>query len=118
MTDDLTQLDELAEELLGEATHSSAHRAARTLIAGNAPLRQTVVALAAGAEMSEHENPGYATVHILSGDARLVAGSNTWELRTASHLVVPNERHSVRAETDTVLLLSVVLAKESLPIDA
>ena len=118
MTDDLTQLDELAEELLGEATTSSALRAARTLIAGNAPLRQTVIALAAGAEMSEHENPGYATVHILSGSARLVAGPHTWELRTGSHLVVPDERHSVQADADTVLLLSVVLAKESLPIDA
>jgi quercetin dioxygenase-like cupin family protein len=118
MTDDLTQLDELATQLLAEATSSSAHRAARTLIAGKAPLRQTVIALAAGAEMSEHENPGYATVHLLSGNARLDAGSRSWELRAGSHLVVPNERHSVRAEADTVMLLSAVLANENLPQDA
>ncbi|HZG97316.1 MAG TPA: LuxR family transcriptional regulator [Nocardioidaceae bacterium] len=118
MTEDLTQLDELATELLAEATSSSAHRAARTLIAGKAPLRQTVIALAAGAEMSEHENPGYATVQILTGAARLVAGSGSWELRAGSHLVVPHERHSVHAGADTVLLLSVVLAKEHLPEDA
>src|SRR4028119_2477310 len=91
MTDDLTQLDELATELLAEATSSSAHRAARTLIAGQAPLRQTVVPLAAGAEMSEHENPGYATVQILTGNARLVAGSGTWELPAGWHLVVPTD---------------------------
>jgi len=118
MTDDLTQLDDLATELLAEATSSSARRAARTLIAGKAPLRQTVVALAAGAEMSEHENPGYATVQILSGNARLISGSGTWELRAGSHLVVPDERHSVQAGADTVLLLSVVLANEHLPQDA
>ncbi len=118
MTDDLTQLDELAVQLLAEATSSSARRAARTLIAGNAPLRQTVIALAAEAQMSEHENPGYATVHVLSGSARLVAGSSTFELRTGSHLVVPHERHSVHADADTVLLLSVVLANEDLPLDA
>lgn len=115
---DLTQLDELATELLAEAASSSAHRAARTLIAGKAPLRQTVIALAAGAEMSEHENPGYATVQVISGNARLVGGSGTWELRDGSHLVVPDERHSVQAAEDTVLLLSVVLAKEHLPEDA
>jgi hypothetical protein len=32
--------------------------------------------------------------------------------------VVPHERHSVHAGADTVLLLSVVLAKEHLPEDA
>ncbi len=118
MSDDLTQLDELADELAAKAASSSARRAAHTLIAGDAPLRQTVIALAGGAEMSEHENPGYATVQLLRGSAQLVAGSSSWPLRAGSHLVVPDERHSITAESDTVLLLSVVLAGESLPIDS
>jgi quercetin dioxygenase-like cupin family protein len=118
MSDDLIQLDELADELAAKASSSSAKRAAHTLIAGNAPLRQTVIALAAGAEMSEHENPGYATVQMLRGQAQLIAGSGSWPLRAGSHLVVPNERHSLTAEADTVLLLSVVLAGENLPIDS
>lgn len=117
MTDDLTQLDELADQLQATAASSSAQRAAHTLIAGDAPLRQTVIALAAGAELSEHVNPGYATVHVLRGEARLMAGEETWQLRTGSHLVIPNERHSVVADADTVLLLSAVLANEDLPID-
>lgn len=113
----LTRLDQLADQLQAKAATSSARRAAHTLIAGNAPLRQTVIALAAGAEMSEHENPGYATVHVLRGNARLVAGADTWQLPAGSHLVIPDERHSVSADTDTVLLLSAVLANENLPID-
>lgn len=117
MTDNLTQLDELADQLQAKAAASSAQRAAHTLIAGDAPLRETVIALAAGAQMSEHENPGYATVQVLRGQARLLAGQETWQLRTGSHLVIPDRRHSVEADTDTVLLLSAVLANEDLPID-
>ena len=116
MTDHLTQLDELADQLQAKASASSAQRAAHTLIAGNAPLRQTVIALAAGAQMSEHENPGYATLQVLRGDAKLVAGPDSWQLRTGSHLVIPDQRHSVEANADTVLLLSAVLANEDLPI--
>lgn len=118
MNDDLTQLDELADQLAAKAASSSARRAAHTLIAGQAPLRQTLIALAAGAELSEHENPGYATVQLLRGTAHLVAESGSWPLRAGSHLIVPDERHSITAETDTVLLLSVVLAGENLPLDA
>lgn len=116
MTDNLTQLDELADQLQAKAAASSAQRAAHTLIAGDAPLRQTVIALAAGAQLSEHENPGYATLHVLRGNARLVAGQDTWQLRAGSHLVIPGQRHSVEADADTVVLLSAVLASEDLPI--
>ncbi len=116
MPDIVTRIDELADELQAKAGRSPAHRAAHTLIAGTAPLRETVIALSAGAHLSEHENPGYATLHVLRGEARLVAGPDAWALPEAAHVVVPDMRHSVEAVSDTVFLLSVVLAGEDLPI--
>jgi len=37
-------------------------------------LRQTLIALTAGSSMSEHENPGEATLQVISGRVRLVSG--------------------------------------------
>jgi quercetin dioxygenase-like cupin family protein len=37
-------------------------------------LRQTVIALAAGQTLDEHENPGEATLHVLHGHDQQVSG--------------------------------------------
>ena len=59
-------LDALARELMKAATAAPAGRASRTVYGGHEHvLRQTLMALTAGASMSEHENPGEATVHVL-----------------------------------------------------
>ena len=50
------RLTDLAEELLESARSHHSHRAART-IHSSASLRATVIALAAGAELAEHEAP-------------------------------------------------------------
>ena len=61
-----SSLDALARELLAAATASSSGRAARTVHGGHEHvLRQTVIALAAGQTLAEHDNPGEATVHVL-----------------------------------------------------
>ena len=58
-----SSLDALARELLAAACASSSGRAARTVHGGHEHvLRQTVIALAAGQTLAEHENPGEATV--------------------------------------------------------
>jgi quercetin dioxygenase-like cupin family protein len=105
--DRVTRLDSLADDLLAKAAAVSAHRAAQTLIAGGAPLRQTVIALTDGGQLSEHENPGYATLQVLRGRVRLVAGESTWELWAAAHIRIPDRRHSLHAEEDCVVLLTV-----------
>ena len=65
-------LDAVAREHLERAHTSTAHRSAETVFGGHENvLRQTVVALTAGASLSEHENPGEATAHVLSGRVRL-----------------------------------------------
>jgi quercetin dioxygenase-like cupin family protein len=101
-------LQELSDELLGQATSSHAQRAARTLPHPVDGLRQTVIALAGGAELSEHESPGPATLHVLRGRVRVVA--ETSQEIAAGHLApIPDERHSVAADEDSVVLLSVAI---------
>lgn len=104
-------LEAKARELGQKAATSSSRRAGDTVFGGHERrMRQTVVALCAGAEMAEHESPGEATLLVISGRLSLVAGDTTWAGREWDHLVIPDEPHSVQAETDTTFLLTVALA--------
>lgn len=101
-------LEALGRELLDRARVGDAGRAADTVYGGHEhTLRQTVIALTAGTGLSEHENPGEATVHVLSGRVRLVAGSDAWDGRVGDLLIVPPGRHSLEAAEDSVVLLTV-----------
>lgn len=71
-------------------------------------LRQTVIALAAGSTLAEHENPGEATVQVLSGRVRMDGSRTSWEGRTGDLIVVPQERHRLEALEDSAVLLTVV----------
>ena len=75
-------LEAMARELLERARDGHGHRAAATVVGGHEKvLRQTVIALASGAALAEHENPGEASVHVLAGRVRLTAGQHSWEGR-------------------------------------
>jgi YihY family inner membrane protein len=101
-------LDALARELLKSATAAPAGRAARTVYGGHEHvLRQTLMALTAGSSMSEHENPGEATVHVLHGRVRLVADAVAWEGRDGDLLIVPQAPHTLHALEDAAVLLTV-----------
>jgi quercetin dioxygenase-like cupin family protein len=100
-------LDALARELMKSATAAPAGRASRTVYGGHEHvLRQTLMALTAGASMSEHENPGEATVQVLHGRVRLVADAE-WEVRDGDLLIVPQGRHTLHALEDAAVLLTV-----------
>ena len=102
-----SSLDALARELLAAAAASSSGRAARTVHGGHEHvLRQTVIALAAGQTLAEHDNPGEATVHVLHGRVRLVAGTHSWEGRRGDPLIVPLAPHSLEAEENSAVLLT------------
>ncbi len=88
------------------AQDASSGRSAHTVYDGHEHvLRQTVIALAAGQKLDEHENPGEATVHVLHGRVRLAAGDTSWDGSPGDLLIVPDCRHSLEAlEAATVLL--------------
>jgi len=101
-------LDAIARERLAEATGSSAGRSSETVVGGHEKvLRQTVIAMAGGAVLAEHENPGEASVHVLAGRVRLEAGQHSWEGRPGDLLVVPASPHSLHALEDSAVLLTV-----------
>ncbi|GAA4553305.1 cupin domain-containing protein [Amycolatopsis samaneae] len=98
----------LAPDLLAEARRHGSRRAARTLVSLPS-LRATLIALAAGAELAEHDAPHAATLQMLLGTVRLHTRDEEWCLDSGQLAVIPLERHGVTAATDTVFLLSVVL---------
>jgi quercetin dioxygenase-like cupin family protein len=57
--------------------------------------------------LSEHENPGEATVYVLSGRVRLTADGQSWDGRTGDLVVVPDKRHALEALEDSAILLTV-----------
>lgn len=104
-----TSLDAVVREQLDHARNSAAARSAVTLYGGHErALRQTVVALVAGASLSEHDNPGEATLYVLTGRVTLGAGEDSWEGRTGDLLVVPDARHTLAALEDSAVLLTAV----------
>ena len=101
-------LDAMARELLERARAGTGGRAAETVVGGHEKvLRQTVIALAAGSVLGDHENPGEATVHVLAGRVRLTAGDDAWDGRSGDLLLVPDATHRLAAQEDSVVLLTV-----------
>jgi quercetin dioxygenase-like cupin family protein len=95
-------------EQLEQARLGSSGRAAQTVFGGHEHvLRQTIVALTAGQQLDEHESPGDATVHVMQGRVRLLAGAVAWDGIAGDLLVVPDSRHSLQALEDAVVLLTV-----------
>jgi quercetin dioxygenase-like cupin family protein len=103
---EVVSLRALGDELLGQAAGSPAGRAARTVVGGDR-LRATLLAIRAGAELAEHENPGAATLQVLRGRVRLHAGRREWTFGEQELVHIPDERHGLAAETDALLLLTV-----------
>lgn len=108
-----TDLSALADELLSKARAEHAGRAGRTLPHPVDGLRQTVIALREGAELAEHESPGPASLQVLRGRVRLVAGEHTDELRGSQVAPIPDRRHGLHADEDSVVLLSVAVPQRA-----
>ncbi|MEW5809757.1 MAG: cupin domain-containing protein [Actinomycetota bacterium] len=100
-------IEALARQQLERAA-SSGRNAADTVVGGHERiLRQTVVGMTAGSQMSEHENPGEATIYVLKGAVRMTADEQQWDGRTGDLLLIPDSRHSLLALEDAAILLTV-----------
>lgn len=101
-------LTELTEHHKAAAAAASSGRSAATVYGGSDHvMRQTMIALNQGSSLSEHENPGEATVQVLRGRVRLTAGAESAEGGPGDLLVVPPSRHALEALDASVVLLTV-----------
>lgn len=90
------------------AAHAAEHGRSAELVLHDGVLRQSVIALTAGSELAEHNSPPAASLQVLVGAVR-VTGAGSAPVVTAGQLVVlTHERHAVKAEEDSVFLLTTV----------
>jgi quercetin dioxygenase-like cupin family protein len=103
-------LTTLADEQLGAARQAASGRSAHTIHGGHRhALRQTLLALAAGRSLDEHDSPGEATLQVLSGRVRLATATQAWEGTTGDYLVIPTERHSLTSLDAAAVILTVAV---------
>ncbi len=103
-------LTALVRHHLATASTASSGRSAHTIYGGHEhSLRQTLIALRAGSNLNEHENPGEATVQVLHGRVILVAGDTKWNGSPGDLMTIPESRHALEAVEDSVVLLTVAM---------
>jgi quercetin dioxygenase-like cupin family protein len=101
-------LTAMAREHLMAARSASSGRSAKTVFGGHERvLRQTVIALAKGRLLEEHDNPGEATLYVLHGRVRLATPDATWDGSPGDLLIIPRARHTLTALEGAVVLLTV-----------
>lgn len=101
-------LDAKVREHVQRAAAAASGRSAETVYGGHEhALRQTLVALEAGQSLTEHENPGEATLLVLRGRVRLRSTEASWDGMAGDMLVVPQVRHSLEALERSAVLLTV-----------
>ena len=93
------------EQVEGEALERTG-RSARTLIKSG-PMRVTLISLAPGGEIAEHQAEGPITVQPVSGTIRFTAAGHTHELRPGQLLsLAPGIRHAVASPEGGAFLLT------------
>lgn len=104
----MANLDQLTETHLATARTAEHGRSAEILV-HDGPLRQTVIALAAGVELGEHNSPPAASVQVLHGRVRVTAlDAGDEDVGVGELRVLTHDRHAVRALTDAAFLLTTV----------
>ena len=72
------------------------------------PVHDGAIALRSGESLSDHANPGEATVQVLQGRVTLRFGEVSWNGSPGDLLIVPDGIHALDAVEDSVVLLTVV----------
>ena len=103
-------LDAVVDANLEATLHNPAGHSATTVHGGSGHrMRQTVLALAAGRSLAEHEVHGDATLLVLDGSVRVFCADESALLESGDLLALPRERHSVEAVEPSAVLLTVAL---------
>ena len=106
---DSVSLSQPDDQHLDAARSSHSGRAAHTVHGGHDHrLRPTLIALAAGRDLSDHNSAGETTLQVLRGRVRLSTADATWDGVAGDYLVIPRERHGLHADEDAVVLLTVL----------
>ena len=101
-------LTALARNQLETARAATSGRSAHTVYGGHEHnLRQTLIAMTAGSSQHDHESPGEATLEVLQGRVRVTNSTAGWDGSPGDLIVLPRERHGLRAVEDSVVLLTV-----------
>jgi quercetin dioxygenase-like cupin family protein len=109
-------LTALAREQLAVARTASSGRNAHTVYGGHEhALRQTLISITAGRVLDEQDNPRDATLYVLNGRVRLVAGDVAWDGTPGDLLIVPDARNTLEALEDATVLLTVVMPDRRRP---
>jgi quercetin dioxygenase-like cupin family protein len=105
-------LHSLAQTLIDEArTHHSGRQASSFHGAPGGSLTQIVLALVKGRSLSEHENPGQATLQVIVGRVTLATSERTYALDAGDFMVIPHQRHDLVAVEDSAVVLTVVMER-------
>lgn len=103
-----TDIARLTTTALEAARHHPHGRHAELLV-HDGELRQTLIALAAGSVLGEHNSPHAATILVMRGRVRVMAGEQVRaELEEGELWLLTHERHGVVAVGDAVFLLTTV----------
>lgn len=110
---DIVDLDRLVSEQLALAYDETSGRHAVTLVGDHDhDLRQTVIAIAAGNRLHEHDSPGEATLQVLRGEVTFTVGEQELAMSAGDYLVIPPARHGLTAVTDCAVMLTVATRGE------
>jgi len=95
-----------ADKLRREPTWAAHGHNAKTLVK-HPDFRVVLIALRAGARISEHKTDHCVTIHALEGTLRLQLRSETLELKSGSLLALEQTvLHDIEAVTDSLFVLS------------
>ena len=105
----VTGLAELADDLIDQARDDETRRAARSVLS-LPDLRATVIALAAEAELPDNEPRNGASLQVLVGRVLLLTAGQQVAVGAGEIVPIPAQRHGIRAEVDSALLLTVPIS--------
>jgi len=95
---DNVTLPRLVAQQIDRANAATSGRSAHTIYGGHKhTLRQTLIALAKGQQLEEHQNPGDATLQVLRGRVRLRTEQDSIDGAEGDLLIIPDTRHSLEA---------------------